>query len=156
MALIFHDSCIFWIGICTSEFRSMVVLKEISLLLWRSDCSGQGRLVCSRAEVSFWSVCSMQQAQYSLLFKSRILCEKNNHYHRVGWLWTHSKSLLKAHLLLNTVWLVSVVNLIRSSISWEMGLWACLWRIILIQLVEVGRPTHFDWHWFNGTESWTI
>lgn len=37
------------------------------------------------------------------------------------------------------------VNLAESQIAWEMGLWACLWRIILIVLAEVVKPAHCGW-----------
>lgn len=32
------------------------------------------------------------------------------------------------------------VNLIEARITWETGLWACLWRITSILSVDMGRP----------------
>lgn len=46
----------------------------------------------------------------------------------------------------------------RIQITWEMGLHACLWGIILIMLIETGRPAYCRLHhlldgildWING------
>jgi hypothetical protein len=35
---------------------------------------------------------------------------------------------------------IGVANLTDSGITWKMGLWACLGLIILITLINVGRP----------------
>jgi len=32
----------------------------------------------------------------------------------------------------------------------QVGLWACLWGIILLTLIEVGRPVHYRWHYALG------
>lgn len=37
-------------------------------------------------------------------------------------------------------------NLMGSRITWEKGLWACLWGITLITLTDVGRLDHCGWH----------
>jgi len=37
--------------------------------------------------------------------------------------------------------LVSVVNMTEPRITWEMGLWVCLWRIVLV-VMEIGT---FSW-----------
>lgn len=44
--------------------------------------------------------------------------------------------------------LVLIVNLMDSRITKEMGPWACLWGIILITLIELGRPGNNNngWH----------
>lgn len=34
----------------------------------------------------------------------------------------------------------------QTSITREMCLWACLWGIILIILIEVKRLAHCEWH----------
>ena len=48
--------------------------------------------------------------------------------------------------------LISVVNLIRSRITWEIGLRTYLWRIILNSLFEVDRLTHCGWHHSLGCD----
>lgn len=37
-------------------------------------------------------------------------------------------------------WLALTVNLTESRISWETGLWTCLWGITLVTLIEAVRP----------------
>lgn len=37
-------------------------------------------------------------------------------------------------------WLTTGVNLMRSKISWDVGLQPSLWRIILVRVTEVRRP----------------
>ena len=44
--------------------------------------------------------------------------------------------------------LISVVNLIRSRITWEAGHWECLQGIISIKLTQVGRYIHRRWQDF--------
>lgn len=46
----------------------------------------------------------------------------------------------------NLAWLISIVSVTRSGILWQMDLWACRCRIILIMLLVVGRPAHYEWH----------
>lgn len=43
-------------------------------------------------------------------------------------------------------WLVPSVILTEPRITWKTGVWTCLWQMILIALIEVGRFTHCGWH----------
>lgn len=43
-------------------------------------------------------------------------------------------------------WLILIVNLMESKITWEKALWTCLWRITLIILIDEGRLGHCGWH----------
>lgn len=38
-----------------------------------------------------------------------------------------------------------IVSLIECPITWEMGFWACLGKIILTEFIEVGRTAHCRW-----------
>lgn len=40
---------------------------------------------------------------------------------------------------------ITTLNLLRSRITWKKGLWACLWRITQISVIEVGRFYHYVW-----------
>lgn len=41
---------------------------------------------------------------------------------------------------------VNIINVTESGLTWEVGLWTCLWGNILIPLIEVRRPTFSVWH----------
>lgn len=43
-------------------------------------------------------------------------------------------------------WLALTVSLTESRISWETGLWTCLWGITLVPLIEAVRPDDCRWH----------
>lgn len=43
---------------------------------------------------------------------------------------------------------VLIVNLIECRANWKMGLWASLWGMILITVIDVAGPTHCRWHYY--------
>lgn len=44
----------------------------------------------------------------------------------------------------------------RTRVTWEAGLWICLWGLLLTALIEVRRPSHCWGAHFPGPRSWTV
>lgn len=45
-------------------------------------------------------------------------------------------------------------HLDESKVTWEMGLWACLWRFMVTRFIGVGRSTHNGWP--HSLRSWAV
>lgn len=43
-----------------------------------------------------------------------------------------------------------------TRVTWEAGLWICLWGLLLTALIEVRRPSHCWGAHFPGPRSWTV